>query len=211
MNNMRSRAKEHFPSVLLTMLSIVQAVALELLWSHLTESQYLLELTWYSALAWGQVLATFMGIVLIWVVYASNVMRFSRTPVISDLVYPFFIGLVEFMLIANLEPDELGIWFLLFALTFAMMNRVGHTSMKLARQDKDNDAFFAGLAPATVKDFYSQIAVVGVLVLVGVYLALSSNLGVFAFLLIVAINGLLGWQFYVVAHFWERSMKDPSG
>ncbi|MEE4282946.1 MAG: hypothetical protein V2I41_13455 [Pseudomonadales bacterium] len=211
MNNMRSRAKQHFPSVLLTMLSIVQAVALELLWSHITESQYLLELTWYSALAWGQVLATFMGIVLIWVVYASNVMRFSRIPVISDLVYPFFIGLVEFMLIANLEPDELGIWFLLFALTFAVMNRVGHTSMKLARQDKDNEAFFADLAPATVKDFYSQIAVVGVLVLVGVYLTLSGNLGVFALILILAINGLLGWQFYIVAHFWERSMKDPSG
>jgi hypothetical protein len=192
------------------MLSIVQAVALELLWSHLTESPYLLEVTWYSALAWGQVLATFMGIVLIWVVYASNVMRFTRTPVISDLVYPFFIGLVEFMLIANLDPDELGIWFLLFALTFAMMNRVGHTSMKMARQDKDNDFFFADLAPATMKDFYSQIAVVSVMVLVGIYLMLSSNLGVVALILIVAINGLLGYQFYVVAHFWERSMVDTS-
>lgn len=211
MSDMRSRAKEHFPSVLLTMLSIVQAVALELLWSHLTESQYLLELTWHSILAWGQVVATFLGIVLIWVVYASNVMRFTRTPVISDLVYPFFIGLVEFMLIANLDPDDLGIWFLLFALTFAMMNRVGHTSMKLARQDRDNDAFFADLAPATIKDFYAQIAVVVVLVLVGVYLTLSGNLGVGALILIVAINALLGYQFYVVAHFWERSMVDNGG
>jgi len=210
-SDMRSRAKEHFPSVLLTMLSIVQAVALELLWSHLTESQYLLELTWHSILAWGQVVATFLGIVLIWVVYASNVMRFTRTPVISDLVYPFFIGLVEFMLIANLDPDDLGIWFLLFALTFAMMNRVGHTSMKLARQDRDNDAFFADLAPATIKDFYAQIAVVVVLVLVGVYLTLSGNLGVGALILIVAINALLGYQFYVVAHFWERSMVDNGG
>ena len=210
MSDMRSRAKEHFPSVLLTMLSIVQAVALELLWSHLTESPYLLEVTWYSALAWGQVLATFLGIVLIWVVYASNVMRFTRTPEISDLVYPFFIGLVEFMLIANLDPDDLGIWFLLFSLTFAMMTRVGHTSMKLARQDRDNEAFFADLAPATIKDFAAQIAVVVLLLLVGIYLTLSGNLGVVALILIVAINAFLGYQFYVVAHFWERSMVDTS-
>jgi hypothetical protein len=62
-----------------------------------------------------------------------------------------------------------------------------------------------------VKDFYSQIAVVGVLVLVGVYLTLSGNLGVFACILIVAINGLLGWQFHIVTHFWERSMQEPNG
>lgn len=211
MNDMRSRAKEHFPSVLVTMLSIVQALALELLWSHLTETQYLLEFTWLSVLAWSQVLATFMGILLIWVVYASNVMRFSRTPVTSDLVYPFFIGLIEFMLIANLGPDEFGIWFMLIALTFAMMNRVAHISMKRARQDKDNDAFFAGVAPATMKDFYPQIAVVGVLALAGVYLILSGNLGIPALMLLLTVNGLLGWQFYAAAHFWERSMKDPSG
>jgi hypothetical protein len=209
-SDMRSRAKEHFPSVLLTMLSIVQAVALELLWSHLTESPYLLEVTWYSTLAWGQVLATFLGIVLIWVVYASNVMRFTRTPVISDLVYPFFIGLVEFMLIANLEPEAVGIWVLFMALTFALMFRVSHTSMKQARQDIDNASFFADLAPATWKDFYLQFALVGVLVSGGIFLILSGNVGVPALLLVLAVNALLGGQFYVVAHFWERSMVDTS-
>ena len=32
--DMRSRAKDHLPSVLLTLLSIVQALALQLLWEH---------------------------------------------------------------------------------------------------------------------------------------------------------------------------------
>ncbi|MCR9261876.1 MAG: hypothetical protein NXH95_19335 [Pseudomonadaceae bacterium] len=210
MNDMRSRAKEHFPSVLLTMLSIVQAVALELLWSHLTETQHLVELSWTSVLGWGQVVATFLAIVLIWVVYASNVMRFSRTPVTSDLVYPFFIGLVEFMLIANLAPEAVGIWMLFIALTFGLMFRVSHTSMKQARQDKDNAFFFRDLDPATWKDFYLQFTLVGALISGGVFLIFSGNVSLPALLIVLAVNALLAWQFYVVAHFWERSMVEAS-
>jgi len=87
-NTMRKRAKEHFPTVLLTLLSIVQALALELLWSHLRESPYLFELSWITAISWMQILATFLGLVLIWVVYANNVMRFRWVPVTSESVYP---------------------------------------------------------------------------------------------------------------------------
>ena len=37
MNPLRDRAKEHFPTVLLTLLSIVQALSLELWWQYLSE------------------------------------------------------------------------------------------------------------------------------------------------------------------------------
>lgn len=72
---MRDRAKEHFPMVLLTLLSIVQALALELLWSHVRGNDYLFEPSLVAALSWIQIAATFLGLVLIWVVYASNAMR----------------------------------------------------------------------------------------------------------------------------------------
>ena len=110
MNAMRERAKEHFPTVLLTLLSIVQALALELLWAHLHEADYLFQLSWIAVLSWVQVIATLLGVVLIWVVYASNVMRFRWVPTTSDSVYPFLIGLIEFMLIDTLGPDEIGQW-----------------------------------------------------------------------------------------------------
>jgi hypothetical protein len=47
--------------VLLTLLSIVQALALELLWSHVRESVYLFDMSWTALLTWIQVGTTFLG------------------------------------------------------------------------------------------------------------------------------------------------------
>ena len=46
MKSIRDRAKEQFPSVLLTLLSIVQALALEFLWDHSRHRPELYELSW---------------------------------------------------------------------------------------------------------------------------------------------------------------------
>ena len=208
MNVMRNRAKEHFPSVLLTLLSIVQALALELLWSHVVETDFLFELTWIAVLSWAQISATFVGLVLIWVVYASNVMRFRWTPVTSDSVYPFFIGLVEFMLIESLGPDEIGHWLMLMGLTFGIMNWVAHVNLRRARQDADNAAFFVGRKPARLRDFYPEITIVSVLLIAGGYLLISNNQGFLAMFALLGTNILLVWQFYVAARFWERSMTE---
>jgi hypothetical protein len=108
MKTIRDRAKEHLPMVLLTLLSIVQALALELLWSYVRESTYLFEMTWTALLTWIQVGTNFIGIVVIWIVYASTAMRFRWIPTTSDSVYPFFIGLLEFILIETLAPAYMG-------------------------------------------------------------------------------------------------------
>jgi len=209
-NVMRDRAKEHFPTVLLTLLSIVQALALELLWSHLRETAYLLELSWIAAISWMQIFATFLGLVLIWVVYASNVMRFRWAPVTSDSVYPFLVGLMEFMLIESLGPNEIGLWFILMASIFGMMIWVAHSNMRRARQDTDNEAFFSRYRPAELRDFYPQVTIVSALLLGGIYLLISGDRGLLAMLALLAANGLLGWQFYSAALFWKRTVTDVS-
>ena len=63
----RSNRSESVPAVgvLLTLLSIVQALALELIWSHLHEVDYLFEVSLTAAIAWLQIGATLLGIVLI--------------------------------------------------------------------------------------------------------------------------------------------------
>lgn len=206
MNMMRDRAKEHFPTVLLTLLSIVQALALELLWSHLRETAYLFAPSWIMAISWLQILATFIGIVLIWVAYASTVMRFRWVPVTSESVYPFVIGLIEFMLIATLGPDRIGEWFLFMALVFAVMTWVAHASMRRARQDPDNEAFFSRFEPARFRDFYPEVAIVCALVLAGIYLFISGDQGIFTLLALLVLNCILGWQFYAAALFWKRTV-----
>lgn len=203
---MRERAKDSFPTVLLTLLSIVQALALELLWSHIMNTAYLFEMTWLAAISWVQITATFLGLVLIWVVYASNVMRFRWTPVTSDSVYPFVIGLIEFAHIASLDADEISNWLLLMALIFSTMTWVSHTNMKRARRDPDNASFFANRQPATLRDFYVTIAITLALITTGIIFRGNDAPGAGTMIVLLATNALLIAQFYSVARFWEQSM-----
>ena len=208
MNSIRIRAKEHFPSVVLTLLSIVQALALELLWSHLHESDYLFEPTLIAAVSWLQIVATLLGIILIWVVYSGNVMRFRWVPTTSDSVLPFFIGLTEFMLIETLGPGDVGLWLLLMALVFGLMNWVAHATMRQARWDGDNDAYFDKFKPAKLRDFYPGFAIVSGFTVAGVYLFTSGDSGILAIFALVATITILVWQFQQAALFWDISVAD---
>ena len=208
MKTIRNRARERLPSVLLTLLSIVQALALEFLWSHIRDTDYLFAWSQIAVLSWLQITATFIGIVLIWLVYASTAMRFRWVPTTSDSVYPFIIGLLQFMLIENLGPDTVGRWLICMAVIFGSMSWVTHMTMRRARLDGDNDEFFSTLAPATLRDFYPAIGAVGGLTLVGLHLETSGDLGMIAMIAVVAANLVLIWQLFMAAHFWDLSVKD---
>jgi len=52
MDSIRNRATDQFPMVLLTLLSIVQALALEFLWDHLRNRPDLYEYSWIALLGW---------------------------------------------------------------------------------------------------------------------------------------------------------------
>lgn len=119
MPNMRARARAQLPQVLLTLLSIIQAVALERLWNVVVQRNDLFELTWQAGLGWLQTANTFFVIVVIWLVYLGLVMRFRWTPTIGDLTYPFFVGVVELLLIETIGLKHLGAWFITFGMVFA--------------------------------------------------------------------------------------------
>ena len=208
MNPMRERTKEHFPTVLLTLLSIVQALALELLWSYLHENEYLFELTWTAFHTWLQVSATFLGLVLVLVAYVGNVMRFSWVPSTGDTVFPFVIGILEFMLIDTMGPYNIAYWFLLMAGIFTMMHWVAHSTMVKARQDSDNADFFQSLAPAELRDFYPQIASVTFIGGIGFLLLLYPGVSMLSALGLIGVIALLLLQYYSAAQFWENSIAE---
>ena len=194
--------------VLLTLLSIVQALALELLWSYVRESAYLFEMSWTALLTWIQIGTSFLGIVVIWLVYASTAMRFRWVPTTSDSVYPFVIGLLEFILIEMLAPEYMGWWFFCLALIFGLMTWISHMTMRRARLDGENDEFFANLAPATARDFFPAFVIVFILILAGSYLAVTGDRGMVALVaVLVAFAGLVR-QFIVAARFGEMSVSD---
>jgi hypothetical protein len=123
-------------------------------------------------------------------------------------VYPFCIGVIEFMLIESLGPDETGLWLILMALIFGVMIRVSHRTMQRARQDGDNDIFFNDFKPTELRDFVPQITILSAMMLAGVYLLISGDSGIFAMLAVLATTGVLVWQFFSAAKFWERSVTD---
>lgn len=211
METMRSRAKEHLPHVLLTLLSIIQALALELFWSELQGLTYLFELSWVGTSGWIQVAATFLGILVIWVVYATTVMRFSWVPSISDSVVPFFVGLLQFILIESLGVESAGLWFFSLAIIIAIMHGESHMIMRRARQDPDNAEFFEQISRATTADFIPPVLMVVSLLSLSAYVtAVPTNLIVIG-LGFAASLLLLFWHLIFMGMFWKRTMGELTG
>ena len=55
MRDSKFQAQNQFPTVLLTLISIIQALALELLWNKVSESSFLYEFSTSALIAWGMV------------------------------------------------------------------------------------------------------------------------------------------------------------
>jgi len=118
METRKQRAREQFPQVLLAVLGIIQALALELLWERGVAGLPRWEAVGAPTSGLLQVLAVFLGVVVIWVIFATMVLRFRWLPRFRDLVSPFVLGALEFLLIEWMAPADLARWFALLAFIF---------------------------------------------------------------------------------------------
>ncbi|MCZ6890055.1 MAG: hypothetical protein O7H39_16335 [Gammaproteobacteria bacterium] len=207
MSTFRARAKDQFPTVMLTLLGIIQALALELIWAHLTEAPSLYTFTFTAVMMWLQIAATLIGIFLIWLIYASNVMRFRFVPTTADSAFPFLIGIVEFTLISFLGMETVSQWLLTMALIFVVMSWVSQSILRRARLDGDNDEYFSQVQPASWRDFYLSIGAVAWLTLAAAYVGLTGDRGWPAMILIASVSVLLSYQTYLTNMFWNRSLN----
>jgi len=153
MNKMRERAQAQFPIVLLTLISIIQALALELLWGKLTGGDFLFAFSLEALIGWAMVSVVLLGILQIWVMYSTLVIGFTWRPSLRDSIVPFILGIQEFLLVELLHPDSIVLWLLALASIFIVANWIAHISYRRARHDESNAAFFVNLAPATWRDF----------------------------------------------------------
>ena len=206
MDSIRNRAADQFPMVLLTLVSIVQALALEFLWDHVRHRPDLYAYSWIALLGWLQIAASLMGIILIWLTYSGMVMRFRWTPRTSDSVLPFFIGLIEFLMIDMMGPDSIGQWLIVLAVVFATMISVTHKIFKRARLDSANKIFFDDVAPATLRDFAPQSIVIFSMILLGAWLWQTAGHGWPALIALVGAHAVLGHETITAAKFWNKSM-----
>jgi len=208
METMRTRATERLPSVLLTVLSMIQALALELLWTRVRESPYLWTLGWDALLGWTQVAAMLLGFLVVWLFYISVVMRFRWLPSIQDSVVPFGIGILEFSLIDLMGPDSLAPWLYVLALIFAVSTWASHTIFRRARQDPGNREFFESVPPATLRDFVPSISAIAGIGLLGLVLHVSGSQGWLALGAVLIAIAALAYQIELTRRYFERSISN---
>ena len=210
MNRIKARALAQFPSVLLTLISIIQALALELLWSKIDGSEFLWSSGESALIGWGMITVCFMGILVIWLVFTTMVMGLVWEPMLRDSIAPFAIGLQEFMLISLVEETFNPYWLLVLASVFVTTNWITHLSMKRARAQAENALFFEGISPAKLRDFLPAIAIVaGFSVLAAVMLAFPGQ-RLLTYLALLVANGILVAQMIGTRRLWQRAMNLPA-
>ena len=210
MNAMRQRAKDQMPAMLLTLMSIVQALALELLWAKIMSAGTLHVWSLGSISGWLQVAATFNGVVLVWVLYVNNIMRFRWVPSTVDSVAPFFVGLLQFSLISSIGPAGVGKWLMVLALVFAIMPLLIHRTMRASRLDEDNAEFFQSRPPATWRDFIGNGVISAGLFAVGFWIELTGYRGVWVVLALAVSWLLMLLNLYLAHRFWQTTVIEQS-
>jgi hypothetical protein len=201
-----ARARELLPAIIITVLSMIQALALELFWSRVRESDYLWSGGLDALVGWLQLTVLLLGILQIWLFYVSLMLRFSWVPAMQDTLVPFAIGLLEFSMIDMVGPDSLGPWTIALALVFALCVFATHTAHRRARRDPANDYFFRNVAPTSWRDYRHSIGVVSTLLVLGVVLWIT---GARTWLPLVALCfGLaaLIYQLVLTQRYWMHTL-----
>ena len=200
------RARDLVPAMMLTVLSMIQALALELYWSKIVSSPFLWAGGWEAIIGWLQLLAMFMGILLIWVLYVSFVLRFTWLPSLEDTLVPFLIGALEFAMVDTLDPQLLGPWMLLLCAVFVLATLTSHTIMRRARREPENAYFFDSAGPASWRDFFASALIVGVLGLFGTVLLIIDFNPYLALAALLAAIGALTSQYVQARKYWMHSL-----
>jgi len=206
MSDIRNRAKDLLPSMLLTLMSIIQALALEFLWDVVRTAER--AFTWDAVLVWVQIAANMLGILQVWLFYTGVAMRFRWVPTSSDLMLPFLLGILEFTMIDLTGTGHLSLWFWTLASVYTIAAWDAQKVMVRARKDTDNDEFFRHVQPAGLRELIPPVAVVIGLVIFGcaVYVTNENRLLSLAGLLFAA--GTLAFQIAMGRRYWIRSMQE---
>ncbi|MFT4861701.1 MAG: hypothetical protein ACI95C_000911 [Pseudohongiellaceae bacterium] len=206
MEDPKFQAQNQFPTVLLTLISIIQALALELLWNKTIGSEFLYEPSLAALIGWGMISVSLMGVLAIWVMYSTMLIGFTWRPGLRDSILPFVIGIQEFGLIALVSEPFNVMWLYVLASIFLVGNWVSHSTFSRARADAANDLFFRGRSPAGLKDFGFAFITILVLVLLGILNTVLTSSSWVAVLAIVYANIALALQIWNFRQLWDSVM-----
>jgi hypothetical protein len=204
------RAKDMLPSVLLTLASIIQALALEVLWNRAMTAEHL----WHEGpdlwIGWLQVAAMMQLIVLVWVFYAHQVLRLSWVPSLRDSVFPFALGVGEFTLCAMLSPEQLHRWFYVLAALFVFAQFAVYSTFARAEKEPENAWFFEDFPTGVWIRHGPGAITVALFVGLGLLVGAFGPTGAAALSAVLVANVVMALQLLLQRIYWNRSLAiDP--
>lgn len=209
MQAIQERARELAPQLTLTLLSIIQALALELLWSHIQEAPPA-ESGVQAALEWLQVFVLLIGILQVWFLYVSVAMRFRWVPSMGDAISPFAIGILEFALIELLGiGPQLPYWFMLMAAIFGVAAWASNSVFRRARLDPGNREFFENVSPSNWRDHLPAAFAVTSFAAFGLLLQWTEDRAWVAGAGLLFVGTVLALQMMQTRRFWNLAMYGP--
>ncbi|MGB0261674.1 MAG: hypothetical protein ACPGCY_02625 [Henriciella sp.] len=207
MSDIRNRVKDRFPTILVSLLSILQATAFSLLWTHDIDtirpdafSPGMLASLW-------QIAATVLLLIIIWIVYCVNIMRFVWLPTLLDSIFPFAIGLTEFMMIEYMNLDRLGWWLLFGALLNLLTAWSAQNTLVKARQDPGNARYFADIQPATWRNFIHDGFSIGAMTALAIYLIIRPDSQIAIWAALIFITAIIATVFNNLNKYWGSAMS----
>ena len=208
MHHNLQRARDLLPAIIITVLSMIQALALELFWTRFQGSEYLWQSDMTAVIGWLQLLLMLLVIVQIWLFYVSLMLRFSWLPAMTDTVVPFLIGLLEFLLIDLMGPDTMGPWFIVMAALFGICINATHVAHRRARRDPANDYFFRQMPRASWRDYLGSAVIITILALLGAAIWLTGNRDWLALGALLFGLGAIAYQLFMTQKYWMHTLSE---
>ncbi len=202
------RAKEQLPSVLLTLTSIIQALSLEVLWSSASAAPHLWAQGPALITGWLQIAAVFQIVVLIWLYYAQLIMRFRWVPTVRDSIVPFLFGLGQFALAELIQPESLHLWLYVLAGVFVLAWVSSTATFRAARQDPDNDWYFAQFSRSLVAQYGPPAATLVLLLMLALITQWVESSGPWAVAAMVGATLVLLVQIALQQYYWKRTVLE---
>ena len=207
METVRAQAKEMFPTIYLTLMSIIQALALEALWSAVNERSHLWSWNVDVLTGWLQVCAVAELIFFLWMASVHVIIRFRWVVSLRDSLNPFVIGIGEFWLTALIQPHTVHLWFYLLAAGFAFGVWVNWSTVRAAEREPENMPYFRLFAPRARHYNRPLAGVILVSLFAGVVIQWFARSGWVAVGFTALMNVIMIGLIFYNALGWERAVK----
>jgi hypothetical protein len=185
-----------------TLVSVVQAIALEVLVSRVGELGVGLEMNWQAAIVWLEIVLLGLTVFYVWVSYTLLVTMAQWVLRVFDFAAAFSVGIVQFVSIRWIGIETIRPFFAMVLVGFVAGALISYSNTRAAAARPENEAVMSALPSLRISGL---LAVVGLLGLVGV--AAGPEPSALLFLTLLLCNAFLLTALLQWFSWWNRVVR----